>query len=129
MIIVTLLTTNCHLMRSRVDTYIYKQNLNDRTSLLCSEKLRVTSQSRVHFAFIGNWRVQGFKNVTFESTCISIFNLAQYLILSVLPVHGRLSYLMRFGRSLLLFPCFLEEYSLMESFHSSLFSAETKRKN
>lgn len=61
MMIVTLLTTNCHLMRSRVDTYIYKQNLNDRTSLLCSEKLRVTSQSRVHFAFIGNWRALKFK--------------------------------------------------------------------
>lgn len=57
----TLLTTNCHLMRSRVDTYIYKQNLNDRTSLLCSEKLRVTSQSRVHFAFIGKWRALKFK--------------------------------------------------------------------
>lgn len=27
-----------HLMRSRVDTYIYKQNLNDRTSLLYPEK-------------------------------------------------------------------------------------------
>lgn len=50
-----------HLMRSRVDTYIHKQNLNDRTSLLYSEKLRVTSQSRVHFAFIGNWRALKFK--------------------------------------------------------------------